>query len=119
MRRTWRWCVHRTLLFLSRRPLGIHGDRHGFFWWSNWCCAQRSINAWELRAHGISDRHPGTLAVLGSEWRGNVLGSVGTVTLVLRGPEVKIRRPKWTEKNPREDLPLIIFTIAAWNEHPT
>ena len=24
VRRTWRWCVHRTLLFLSRRPVGIH-----------------------------------------------------------------------------------------------
>ncbi len=56
--------------------------------------------------------------VLWSEWQGNVLGSDGTVARVLRGPELKIRHPKWTEENPREDLPLMIFTIAEWNEHP-
>jgi hypothetical protein len=56
--------------------------------------------------------------VLWSEWQGNVLGSDGSVARVLRGPEVKIRHPKWTEENPREDLPLMIFTIAEWNEHP-
>jgi hypothetical protein len=57
--------------------------------------------------------------VLWSEWQGNVLGNDGTVARVLRGPELKIRHPKWTEENPREDLPLMIFTIAEWDEHPS
>jgi hypothetical protein len=56
--------------------------------------------------------------VLWSEWQGSVLASNGTVERVLRGPRLLIRHPKWTEENPREDMPIIIFTIAQWNENP-
>jgi hypothetical protein len=56
--------------------------------------------------------------VLWSEWGGRVLKDDGSVAREYRGPELRIRHPKWTEQHPREDMPIMIFTIAQWNEHP-
>jgi hypothetical protein len=56
--------------------------------------------------------------VLWSDWEGGVLSSDGTETPVLRGPKLEIRHPKWTDENPREDMPIMIFTIAQWNKYP-
>ena len=53
-----------------------------------------------------------------SEWRGSVLRDDGSVAREYRGPELRIRHPKWTQENPREDMPIIIFTIAQWNDGP-
>jgi hypothetical protein len=56
--------------------------------------------------------------VLWSQWEGGVHANDGTVTHIVQGPMFKIRHPKWTEENPREDMPIMIFTIAKWNEQP-
>jgi hypothetical protein len=56
--------------------------------------------------------------ILWSEWRGNVLTNSGEVARVLRGPRLVIRNPKWTRENPREDMPILIYTIDQWNEGP-
>jgi len=56
--------------------------------------------------------------LLWSEWQGSVLTTNGEVAHVLRGPKLQIRHPKWTQENPREDMPIMIFTIAQWNESP-
>lgn len=31
-----------------------------------------------------------------------------------RGPVILIRDPRWTADNPREDIPITIFTLAQW-----
>jgi hypothetical protein len=56
--------------------------------------------------------------LLWSEWQGSVLTANGEVAHVLRGPKLQIRHPKWTQENPREDMPIMVFTIAQWNESP-
>jgi hypothetical protein len=33
-----------------------------------------------------------------------------------RGPVVTIRHPLWTEANPRQDIPIWVFTHAQWDE---
>ena len=53
-------------------------------------------------------------SVLWTEWQGTVYATKD----VLRGPKLIIRHPKWTHENPREDMPIMIFTIAQWNEGP-
>ena len=32
------------------------------------------------------------------------------------GPVLKIRHPEWTEENPRQDIPLLVFTLAQWKK---
>jgi len=73
------------------------------------------------RKYGFSFTSPESwkgYQVLWSEWQGSVPASNGTVERVLRGPELQIRHPKWTEENPREDMPIMIFTVAQWDEEP-
>ncbi len=30
------------------------------------------------------------------------------------GPMISIRHPAWTQKNPRQDIPIMIFTVSQW-----
>ena len=34
---------------------------------------------------------------------------------VEKGPMISIRHPKWTSINPRQDIPIMVFTIAQWD----
>lgn len=33
----------------------------------------------------------------------------------IQGPELLIRHPLWTVANPRQDIPVMIFTLAEWD----
>jgi hypothetical protein len=44
----------------------------------------------------------------GSDSRDNVIKE--------HGPEFTIRNPLWTEAYPRQDIPIMVFTRAQWNE---
>lgn len=45
-------------------------------------------------------------------WEGNNV-ALGKITET--GPMISIRHPKWTSKDPRQDIPIMIFTIDQWN----
>ena len=32
------------------------------------------------------------------------------------GPKIILRDPRWTESAPRQDIPIMVFTLAQWNE---
>ena len=32
------------------------------------------------------------------------------------GPVIKIRHPEWTDDNPRQDIPIMVFTLAQWEK---
>jgi hypothetical protein len=32
------------------------------------------------------------------------------------GPKIILRDPRWTESVPRQDIPIMVFTLAQWNE---
>lgn len=46
-----------------------------------------------------------------NSWQGHMLDSSDTE----EGPQISIRHPKWTNENPRQDIPIMIFTINQWN----
>jgi len=73
------------------------------------------------RQYGFRFTLPGSwkgYRILWSEWSGSVPARGGTEAHGLRGPKLVIRHPKWTKENPREDMPIMIFTISQWNESP-
>jgi hypothetical protein len=51
-------------------------------------------------------------SIVTSKWEGIALtgGSV-----VETGPIISIRDPKWTAKTPRQDIPIMVFTLNQWN----
>ena len=34
---------------------------------------------------------------------------------IVDGPILSIRHPKWTEKTPRQDIPIMVFTLEQWS----
>jgi len=47
------------------------------------------------------------------KWQGTPLESSSTA---YSGPEILIRNPGWTEKDPMLDIPIMVFTIDQWND---
>lgn len=50
--------------------------------------------------------------IVSDEWEGVPIGGSQTIET---GPEILIRHPLWTNENPRQDIPIIIFTLEQWN----
>jgi len=46
-------------------------------------------------------------------WDGNLIDSEPTQKI--SGPRIIIRHPLWTVENPRQDIPVMIFTKDQWN----
>jgi hypothetical protein len=52
--------------------------------------------------------------ILTDKWEGYSMTKANT--LVESGPVLRIRNPAWTEADPHEDIPIMVFTRAQW-EH--
>ncbi len=52
--------------------------------------------------------------IIESKWEGYAPGTQGDV-IVEQGLIISIRHPKWTSANPRQDIPIMVFTIAQWD----
>lgn len=52
--------------------------------------------------------------VITDQWQGTSLVSLATEDNPT-GPLISIRHPLWTEANQRQDIPIMVFTLAQWN----
>lgn len=50
-------------------------------------------------------------SIVESSWEGN---RIDTLNQSDRGPEILIRHPLWSPLNPRQDIPIMIFTPDEW-----
>ncbi len=57
--------------------------------------------------------------IIEDEWEGNslVVSTQGIVTE--HGPLISIRHPDWEYKSPRQDIPVMVFTLKQWNDLQT
>lgn len=57
---------------------------------------------------------------LPEEWKGYTIlttnweGGNAEKGDIERGPVITIRHPRWTKENPRQDIPIMVFTVAQW-----
>jgi heme/copper-type cytochrome/quinol oxidase subunit 2 len=51
-------------------------------------------------------------SIVSTNWEGNM---VDTLNQNVRGPEISIRHPLWSVLNPRQDIPIMVFTLDQWN----
>jgi hypothetical protein len=54
-------------------------------------------------------------SIVNDKWEGDAQGTDGEVKAA-EGPKILIRHPDWTAQNPRQDIPIMIFTIQQWND---
>ncbi len=52
-------------------------------------------------------------SIINSSWEGNLLNT--STDQKIAGPKIIIRNPLWTSKNPRQDIPIMIFTPSQWD----
>lgn len=53
--------------------------------------------------------------VVNDKWVGNAIGNAAGDVPVETGPLLSIQHPQWTAEHPRQDIPIMIFTVAQWN----
>jgi hypothetical protein len=54
-------------------------------------------------------------SIINETWEGQSLDSASGEKVVEKGPLLSIRHPEWTSKIPRQDIPIMIFTLDQWN----
>lgn len=52
--------------------------------------------------------------ILKTKWNGNVIDDPSAKNVT--GPEILIRNPQWTIDVPKQDIPIMIFTMDEWNQ---
>lgn len=53
--------------------------------------------------------------ILTEKWEGRALDERANGKIVETGLMIKLRHPEWTSQNPRQDIPIMIFTIEQWD----
>jgi predicted small lipoprotein YifL len=53
--------------------------------------------------------------IVTGKWEGLATGDGQGETIVATGSIISIRHPQWISANPRQDIPIMIFTISQWN----
>lgn len=49
-------------------------------------------------------------SIVEEQWNG-----INYDEIVESGPRILIRHPDWTEEDPRQDIPIMVFTHEQWN----
>lgn len=53
--------------------------------------------------------------ILTETWEGMGIEGQQSGKIVEKGPLITIRHPQWTTQNPRQDIPILVFTLSQWN----
>lgn len=54
-------------------------------------------------------------SVITEKWEGRAIEGPQEGKIVETGPTLLIRHPQWTSANPRQDIPIMIFTFDQWD----
>lgn len=54
--------------------------------------------------------------IVNKEWQGYAVTGPQGQSTVASGPEILIRNPKWTEADPYQDIPIMVFTTTQWQK---
>lgn len=53
--------------------------------------------------------------IVTDKWEGLTIGNSQGEAVAETGPIISIRHPLWTSKTPRQDIPIMIFTLTQWD----
>lgn len=92
-----RWMIYHTTLGSYRKATSI---------------------VYENKEYGFNFILPGSwqgYKILTDKWEGDSYKEQENGKITVRGPVIYIRHPKWSEKDKRQDIPIMVFTISEWN----
>lgn len=53
--------------------------------------------------------------IVDEEWEGRAITGPSQGQIISRGPKLSIRHPQWTQAQPRQDVPILVFTLDQWD----
>jgi hypothetical protein len=53
--------------------------------------------------------------IITEQWKGLALEGSQNDEIVETGPLILLRHPQWTSEEPRQDIPIMVFTLNQWN----
>ncbi|MEQ8199808.1 MAG: hypothetical protein ABRQ24_00140 [Syntrophomonadaceae bacterium] len=53
--------------------------------------------------------------IITEEWEGTAITGPSQGKIISRGPKLSIRHPQWTQAQPRQDIPILVFTLDQWD----
>lgn len=100
----------------DRRPIQLFVEKVG----EQWIITDVKINqgengdsiVYENNQYGFRFKLPVSwqdYSIIEDEWVGEANGKVTE-----KGPILSIRHPEWTTEHPRQDIPIMVFTIEQW-----
>lgn len=69
--------------------------------------------------YGFTFTLPGSwknYTIITDKWEGLAAGESAGEKTVQTGPQISIRHPGWTAEKPRQDIPILVFTLSQWDE---
>lgn len=78
----------------------------------------QNSNEYVNTQYGFSFSLPGSwkgYLVISSNWDGLAPEGESGETIVENGPLLSIRHPQWTSQSPRQDIPIMVFTLEQWD----
>jgi len=79
---------------------------------------QPAVLAYDNNQYGFSFSLPVSwtgYSIVNGIWTGYAAGDSGDKKFA-EGPQISIRHPLWTEKTPRQDIPIMVFTLSQWQD---
>jgi hypothetical protein len=52
-------------------------------------------------------------SIVQEQWQGQFIDQSDLAPLT--GPKILIRSPQWTDETPRQDIPIMVFTVDQWD----
>ena len=80
---------------------------------------QTSLNTYQNTDYGFAFYLPESwkdFTILTEQWEGLAADEDAGEKVVQTGPQITIRHPGWTEETPRQDIPIMVFTLSQWDE---
>lgn len=106
----------------SKRPITLEVKRIGNRWFIDdvtlGTAAATGAVTYENTTYGFTFALPESwkgYTIVTGQWDGASLAEGQTGKIVASGPQLSIRHPEWTKENPRQDIPIMIFTIQQWD----
>lgn len=101
-----------------RRGISLGVEKVGGQWLITSVTLEAGAVAYENEQYGFAFSLPSSwdgYSVVPGSWDGYAVSGPKAGQVVERGPLITLRHPAWTNEQPRQDIPIMVFTLSQWD----
>lgn len=108
--------------FAAKRPITLTVEKNGDSWFITYVTVgayleEKSV-LYKNTQYGFTFSLPiswDNYSIVIGKWEGRAVAGPQSGKIIATGEIINIRHPEWTSQNPRQDIPIMIYTIDQWN----